>query len=208
MEILAKLFGGVTKVKLMRLFLFNQDKAYTFSEIVERTKSQKREVKRELFELVKIGITKKRPIVRELQSKRGKKIHIKKIHDTGYFLDHKFPYLQSLKNLLITVSLHADEVLMKKFASVGRIKLFIVSGIFIQEWDTRVDLLIAGDSLNLSKLDNVIKSLESEVGKEITYSAFETSDFEYRYGMHDRLIRDIFDFPHTILINKLAIEDK
>ncbi|MEK7213654.1 MAG: hypothetical protein AAB637_00855 [Patescibacteria group bacterium] len=208
MEILAKLFGNATKVKLMRSFLFNQDKAYTLSEIIERTKANKREVKRELSELIKIGITKKRPVIREIHSKRGKKIQIKKVNDTGYFLDQKFPYLQALQNLLITVSLHADEALLRKFASVGKIKLFIASGVFIQEWDTRVDLLIAGDNLNLSRLDHVIKSIESEVGKEITYSAFETSDFEYRYGVHDRLIRDIFDFPHTVLINKLEIEEK
>lgn len=205
---MAKLFGNATKVKLMRSFLFNQDKAYTLSEIIERTKANKREVKRELSELIKIGITKKRPVIREIHSKRGKKIQIKKVNDTGYFLDQKFPYLQALQNLLITVSLHADEALLRKFASVGKIKLFIASGVFIQEWDTRVDLLIAGDNLNLSRLDHVIKSIESEVGKEITYSAFETSDFEYRYGVHDRLIRDIFDFPHTVLINKLEIEEK
>ena len=205
---MAKLFGNATKVKLMRSFLFNQDKAYTLSEIIERTKANKREVKRELSELIKIGITKKRPVIREIHSKRGKKIQIKKVNDTGYFLDQKFPYLQALQNLLITVSLHADEALLRKFASVGKIKLFIASGVFIQEWDTRVDLLIAGDNLNLSRLDHVIKSIESEVGKEITYSAFETNDFEYRYGVHDRLIRDIFDFPHTVLINKLEIEEK
>lgn len=208
MEILAKLFGNATKVKLMRSFLFNQDKAYTLSEIIEKTKANKREVKRELSELIKIGIAKKRPITKEIHSKRGKKIQIRKVNDMGYFLDQKFPYLQALQNLLITVSLHADEALLRKFASVGKIKLFIASGVFIQEWDTRVDLLIAGDNLNMSKLDNVIKSIESEVGKEIAYSAFETSDFEYRYGIHDRLIRDVFDFPHTILINKLEIEEK
>jgi hypothetical protein len=90
---------------------------------------------------------------------------------------------------------------------VGRIKLFIASGIFIQEWDTRVDLLVVGDDLNLSRLDVVMKSLEAEIGKEIIYSAFETSDFEYRYGMHDRLIRDIFDLPHTTLVDKLGISE-
>ena len=79
---------------------------------------------------------------------------------------------------------------------------------FIQEWDTRVDLLVVGDDLNMNKLDTVIKSIEAEVGKEIAYSAFETSDFEYRYGMHDRLIRDILDFPHTTLVDKLEIGDK
>lgn len=208
MEILAKLFGNDTKVKLMRLFLFNQDVGYPLKEIIERTRSKSGDVRKELTGLINVGIVKKKTISRDIQRKKGKKISIKKIHDVGYQLDQKFPYLQALKNLLIMVSLHADDTLLKKFHNVGRLKFFLASGLFIQEWNTRVDLLIVGDDLNLNKLDNVIKSIEAEVGKEIAYSAFETADFEYRYGMHDRLIRDILDFPHTTLVDKLGIDEK
>lgn len=208
MEILTKLFGNAAKVKLMRLFLFNPDSAYSSSEIAERSKISSKEVRKELAGLMNVGIVRKRAVVREIHTKKKKKIVVRKVNDVGYFLDQKFPYLQALKNLLITVSLHADDSLVRKFNSVGRIKFFVASGLFIQEWDTRVDLLIAGDDLNLNKLDTVIKSIEAEVGKEITYSAFETADFEYRYGIHDRLIRDILDFPHTTLVDKLGIDEK
>jgi len=205
MEILAKLFGSETKVKFMRLFLFGNDMAYSASEIMEKSRANKKDTKKELAGLMAAGIVKKKIITRDVHQKKGKKIVLKKVQETGYALDQKFPYLQALKNLLIMVSLHANDSLVKKFASVGRIKLFIASGVFIQEWDTRVDLLIVGDDLNLSKLDLVMKTIEAEVGKEIVYSAFETSDFEYRYGMHDRLIRDILDLPHTALVDKLGI---
>ncbi len=208
MEILAKLFGSTTKVKLMRMFLFNEDNAYSFSDIAERTKSQTKECKREINGLLNIGLIKKKQIIKDVNIKKGKKIQIKKIQEIGYLLDQKFPYLQALKNLLITVSLHADDNLVKKFSTVGRIKLFLASGVFIQEWDTRVDLLIVGDDINFTKLDSVIKSIEAEVGREIVYSAFETEDFEYRYGMHDRLIMDIVDFPHTTLVDKLGIDNR
>lgn len=208
MEILAKLFGSENRVKLMRLFLFNEESAYSLSEIVERSKIQLKDGKKEIADFLNIGLVKKRAIVRDVHYKKGKKITVKKVHDTGYILDQKFPYLQALKNLLIMVSLHADDNLVKKFNNVGRIKLFIASGLFIQEWDTRVDLLIVGEDLNQIKLANVIKLIESEIGKEISYSAFETSDFEYRLGIHDRLIRDILDLPHTTLVDKLGIETK
>jgi len=206
MEILAKLFGSETRVKLIRLFLFNAEISLSADEIIERTRSNKKEVKKEISSLMAVGIIKKKAIVREVSIKKGKKIVTKKIQDTGYGLDPKFPYLQALKNLLIMVSLHADDTLVKKFASVGRIKLFIASGVFIQEWDTRVDLLIVGDDLNLTKLETILKSIEAEIGKELSYSVFETEDFEYRHGMHDRLIRDIMDLPHTTLVDKLGIE--
>lgn len=208
MEILAKLFGSATKVKLMRMFLFNEDASYSFSEISNRTRSQQNELKREILGLLNVNLIKKKPINREVTIKKGKKVTVKKIQEIGYTLEQKFPYLQALKNLLITVSLHADDTLVKKFSTVGRIKLFLASGVFIQEWDTRVDLLIVGDDINFTKLDGVIKTIEAEVGREIVYSAFETEDFEYRYGMHDRLIRDIVDFPHTTLVDKLGIDNR
>lgn len=208
MEILAKLFGNPTKVKLMRLFLFNEDAAFTLKEMVDRAKSTKKDIRKELANFMLVGLIKKRDITKEIHKKKGKKLTFKKIQDTGYYLDQRFPYLQALKNLLITVSLHADDTLVKKFHGVGRLKLFVASGLFIQEWETRVDLLIVGDDMNFNKLDLVIKTIEAEVGKEITYSAFETADFEYRYGMHDRLIRDILDFPHTTLVDKLEIAEK
>ncbi len=205
MEILSKLFGNETRVKLLRLFLFNLDITYSFSDILNRSKSNKKDVRKELSTLMSIGVIKKKSVTREVHTKKKKKVVIKKVHDVGYILDQKFPYLQALKNLLIMVSLHADDSLVKRFSSVGRIKLFIASGVFIQEWNTRVDLLVVGDDLNMTKLDTVMKSIEAEVGKEIIYSAFETTDFEYRYGMHDRLIRDILDLPHTTLVDKLGI---
>lgn len=204
MDILAQLFGSPVRVKLLRLFLFNPEAPFGLSEIAKRSKTLRGEVRREITKLISMGIVKKRSVIREIHSKRGK-TPVKKIHDLGFCLDQKFPYLQSLKNLLITVSLHADESLLKKFASVGRIKLFVASGVFIQEWDTRIDLLVVGDDLNMVKLDSLMKSIEAEVGKEISYSAFETEDFEYRLGIHDRLIRDILDSPHTVLVDRIGL---
>jgi DNA-binding Lrp family transcriptional regulator len=206
MEILAQVFGSITKVKLMRLFLFSPESAFAMSDISKRTKTPSQEVRKELTKLIAAGIVKKRSVVREIHSKKNRKMPVRKVHELGYSLDQKFPYLQALKNLLITVSLHADETLIKKFANVGRLKLFLASGVFIQEWDTRIDLLIVGDELNMSRLDVVMKTIEAEIGREISYSAFETVDFEYRLGIHDRLVRDILDAPHTVLVDKLGLE--
>jgi hypothetical protein len=89
---------------------------------------------------------------------------------------------------------------------VGKLKLVVASGLFVQNWDARVDLLLVGDDLDLRRIENAIKSLEAEIGKELAYSAFETADFEYRLGIHDRLIRDIIDYPHVTLLDRLGIE--
>jgi DNA-binding Lrp family transcriptional regulator len=189
----------------MRLFLFNPEMAYSLKEASRRVKADSSETRKEISRLIAAGVVKKRSVVREIHPKKDKG-QVKKVHELGYCLDQKFLYLQSLKNLLVTVSLHADDSLVKKISTVGRVKLLIVSGVFIQEWDTRVDLLVVGDELNMGKLETLMKVIESEVGKEISYSAFETEDFEYRLGIHDRLIRDILDAPHTTLVDKIGLE--
>ena len=206
MDTLAQLFGSAVKVKLMRLFLFNPETAFALSEIARRSKTPSNEVRKELTRLIASGIVKKRSVIREIHSRNSKRPAVRKVHDLGYSLDQKFLYLQALKNLLITVSLHDDDSLVRKFSSVGKLKLLIISGIFIQEWDTRIDLLIVGDDLNTGRLEIVMQTIESEIGKEISYSAFETEDFDYRLGIHDRLIRDILDSPHTVLIDRIGID--
>lgn len=208
MDTLAQLFGSAVRVKLMRLFLFNPEVAFSLSESARRVKGTSQEVRKEIGRLIAAGVVKKRSVVREIHSKRNAKAPAKKVHELGYSLEQRFLYLQSLKNLLITVSLHADDTLVKKFGSVGKLKLLVASGVFIQEWDTRVDLLIVGDELNMIRLEAAMALIESEIGKEISYSAFTTEDFEYRLGIHDRLIRDILDAPHTTLVDKIGLEPK
>lgn len=175
-------------------------------EIVERTKCPAAAIRKELVTLSKAGIIKAKQVAKEVQVVKGKKAVTKAVQGSGYALNEKFPYLDPLKSLLTVTSLQADDVLAKRLSGAGKLKLLVVAGVFIQNWDSRVDLLVVGDDINLPKLENAIKTIESEIGKEIAYSAFETQDFEYRYGIHDRLVRDILDYPHMTLLNRSGIQ--
>ena len=86
--------------------------------------------------------------------------------------------------------------------------MVIVAGVFIQNPDSRVDLLIVGDNLKRGSIDRIVKTMEAEIGKELTFASFETADFHYRLGMYDKLIRDILDYPHQKLLDKLNINLK
>ncbi len=189
METLTALFGSAAKIKILRLFLFNTTTAFSAKDIGIRTGSKTPLVARELSSLIKADIIRKR------HSTKG----------IAYILNEKFPYLDPLKNLLTVASIQADESLMKRFSGAGRTKLIVAAGVFIQNWDSRVDLLIVGDDLNITKIESIIKSIEAEIGKEIAYSAFETADFQYRMGIHDRLVRDILDYPHVTLLDRLGV---
>ncbi len=198
MDILTAIFGTQAKVRILRLFLFNPETPFFLQEMVERTKRTSKEVSHELSMLVKADLLKKRLTTKEVNGK--------KLHGLSYQLNPKFVYLAELKNFLTVASVSADESLQRRFSGVGKLQLMVASGLFVQNWEARVDLLLVGDKLDLKKIEAVIKGLEAEVGKELAYSAFETADFEYRLGIHDRLIRDIIDYPHVTLLDRLGVE--
>src|SRR3989344_5174376 len=191
METLAKLFGNETKVKIMRLFLFNPDCIFNTSDISERVKTDISRARREVNLVEKIGLIKKR----SSNKKRA----------NSFILDSSFIYLLPLQNFLVNVEpLHPREII-KKVAKIGSVKLIIVAGVFIQEPESRVDILIVGDNIKKGKLENTIKILEAEIGKELKYAQFTTEDFKYRLSMYDKLTRDILDYPHRKVLNKLGI---
>jgi hypothetical protein len=205
MEILSKLFGNEAKVKIMRLFLFNPKVPFGIAEIVQRAKVKEGEAKREISNLEKMNLIKRKVFVKEeVHHKKGEAIR-KKVKVSGWVLRDSFPYLEALQNLLINVSIIGHDEVADRFKKIGRVKILIVAGVFIQDFDSRVDMLIVGDNIRKGQLDNVIKTLESELGRELRYSVFETSDFQYRLGIYDKLIRDILDFPHKKIIDKLGI---
>ena len=60
--------------------------------------------------------------------------------------------------------------------------------------------MIVGDNLKKNVIQKTVNVLESELGKELAYAVFESADFKYRVSMYDKLLRDVFDYPHEPLI--------
>src|SRR3989344_3117654 len=201
METLEKIFGGVDKVKTMRLFLFNPQTSFDISDIAHRTKITNARARTETKNLEKIGLIKRRIIskgVSGLKKRTGAK---KKVQ--GWILDEKFTFLNSLQNFLINITSAQYQEIVEKLKKVGSVKLIILSGVFIQDNESRVDILIVGDKIKKGTLLHVISDIESHVGKEIKYTSFETPDFLYRLGICDKLVRDILYYPHKKVLNKL-----
>jgi hypothetical protein len=84
------------------------------------------------------------------------------------------------------------------------VKVAFFAGVFGKKKSARVDMLIVGDALKKGQLDWTLRMIESEVGKELDYVILDTADFKYRTGMNDKFMRDVFDYPHEIIIDKLG----
>ncbi|MFA6999704.1 MAG: hypothetical protein WC241_01155 [Candidatus Paceibacterota bacterium] len=194
METLAKLFGGQARVKIMRLFLLNHNSVFEVEDVVSRSRVTKANSRKEINALSAMGFVKQKMVVHE--GTRGAK---KKV--PAWQLDTTFPYINSIRDLLVDPSLLLREDLPARFRQIGKIKLMIVSGIFIGSEKSRVDILIVGDKLKKNIIQQVVKGLESEVGKELDYVVLDSGEFKYRVDMYDKLVCDIIDLPHEKLID-------
>lgn len=198
MEILGKLLGGIPRVKIMRLFLLNPEQGFEAQEVADRSRLQAAIARRAITQLHGMGLVKKRSFTKDVVNGRTGKSKKKRVQ--GWFLVPEFPYIRELRSLLIEGEFLKHEDIAKRFRPAGRIQLLVVSGIFIPESESKLDILIVGDNLRKNYIQKTIAILESELGKELAYSVFETADFRYRVSMYDKLIRDVFDYPHEELI--------
>lgn len=192
-EILEKLFDSPVKVKLLKLFFRNPDTAFEMSEASKKTKTPLPSCRGEIKKLESIDVI------------NGKYKKRKKV----YSINPNFAFYNELRTLVLKSSPTSKERILKRLKALGRIKLVILSGIFLDTENSRVDILIIGDHVGKEdkqkRLNRFFKDLEAEVGKEIDYVLLSTDEFKYRYSMFDRFILDILEKPHEKLINKLRI---
>ena len=204
MGLLEKLFGSHAFVKMLKLFYLNPEQVFPSHDVAQRTHTKQDVVRRELRILLDIGfIRKATQFVEEAVVEKEKKPRRRKV--SGYILDSSFQLLNELRDLVLTVAPLSKQELANRLRRVGRVKLVVLSGIFLKRGDSRIDMLIVGDSLKKGQLDLTLRSIESEIGKELSYALLETSDFKYRLGMNDKFVRDVFDYPHEIIIDKIGL---
>lgn len=170
----------------MRLFIFNPNAIFTQKTICEKVQENPKKVRKELTSLSKAGLLKHRA--------------------KGYVLDKEYKYIRAIEHFLIEASAVSERDLVKKLSKAGNVRLVLTSGIFNHDPEARVDLLVVADRLKHKKLSTVVASLEADLGRELRYAAFETPDFTYRLGVYDKLIRDILDYPHKKLVDKVGIQ--
>lgn len=190
MDPLSRIFGNPARLKLLRLFLFNDDTTFTNVDVAFRSKTPKDAARKELNLLVAAGIVKKK------MGKQG----------SGYTANRKFSHYTSLQKFLRDTTDVSDAKILTTLRKAGSLRVIALSGLFTGALEPKVDLLIVGDRLEERVLTNAIHSLEAELGRELRYASFTTEEFKYRVGVYDRLIRDVMDYPHRTILDRISAE--
>lgn len=195
-----QLFGSKTRVKLLQLFYSNTNRSFYVREITRKINEQINSVRRELANLLSIGI-----ITSETNNNR-----------LYYEVNQKYEFFEPLKQIFgeqtekadassePTAELSAESNAHPELKSLGRVDLAIYTGQFTKDEKPGTDFLIVGD-INPTQLGKFVEELESKEGKEIRYTVLTDSEFNYRRQIKDRFLWDILDSKKQVLIDKIGI---
>ena len=199
---LSILFGSPARVKLLRFFLFNPSKEFHFDDISRRAKLVRRTARTEISSLEKAGVIKQKTMYVEVEGKD------KKMKAVGYTLNKNFQELQALQTFLFETAPIDGKNLLKHLRQAGTLDFVGISGVFVRDFEQRIDVMLAMKKLSQTKVEKAIRALEAEIGMEIRFAAMSSEDLMYRVGMYDKLMRDFFDYSHEVLVDKIGAKDE
>ena len=199
---LEQLFESQAKVKLLRFFFRNPEEFFQPKDVFKRLRSSTVLLRQEMKKLEKLGLIKQKKVWLTFEKKRGGE---RKEQKMVSYLNTNFDFFDELRSLVLKSAVASKDDLVDSAKKVGNIKLLVLAGVFTGDETARADLLIVGDRINSKKLNNFIKEVEAEVGKAVNCAVLTTKEFNYRYDMYDRFVRDLLNTNCEILIRKLDL---
>jgi predicted transcriptional regulator len=188
-----QLFGSKTRVKLLHLFYSNPNRSFYVREITRKIDEQINSVRRELANLLSIGI-----ISSENNNNR-----------LYYEVDQKYEYYSPLSTIFgnnptsaTTKSVSTDD---KKdehpIKSIGNVELALLTGHFTRDESSGVDILIVGD-VNPTQLTKYISELEKQENQDLRYAVMLPDEFRYRREVNDRFVSQILNAKKQVIADK------
>lgn len=187
------LFGSKTRIKLLHLFLNNPGQSYYVREITRLVDEQINSVRRELSNMLSIGIIKSDTADNKLY------------YEVNQRYEHYVP-LRTIFGDNIEAApaqeLNSDDVqidtIRTKINQLGGVKLAVLSGVFVHGSASEIDLLIVG-KVTTTKAKTLVRSLEKKEGRELNYSLMSYDEFYYRLSIHDRFVAQLLASKHIVL---------
>ena len=188
-----QLFGSKTRVKLLQLFYSNPNRSFYVREITRKIDEQINSVRRELANLLSIGIIKSDDQQNRLY----------------YEVNQDYEFYQPLGAIFGGGVMAAPDAPAAKseaisIKSLGNVELAFYTGHFTRDEASGTDLLIVGD-VNQTKLSKFITELEGQEGKELRYTVMSPQEFKYRHQVNDRFLSIVMDAKKQVLIDKKKV---
>lgn len=192
-----QLFGSKTRVKLLSLFYNNPGRPFYVREITRKIDEQINSVRRELANLLSIGIV--------TSDGANNRLY--------YEVNPKYEYFEQLRSIFSQMPAKTTNRVLKetkeedsiatKLRSAGKIEYAFLSGSYVRDPRTNIDIFIVGD-VNRARLAKVVAELEAGENREINYSALTPQEFDYRLSLNDRFVTGVLSAKKVVLIDAKA----
>ena len=183
------LFGSKTRVKLLHLFLNNPNRAFYVREITRKIDEQINSVRRELANMLSVGIIK--------SDSSNNRLY--------YEINQDYQHYEPLRAIFADSHLQSEVAASgevndwsKRLKPLGDVRVALFSGSLVRGSSSELDVLLAGD-INKTQAKHFMKSLEEEEGRSLNYSIMSYEDFYYRLSIKDRFITAITNGKFTVL---------
>ncbi len=196
---LEHLFGSLTRIKLLRLFYGNPERAFFVRELSRTIEIQLNAVRRELANLEEIGIVKQTEFGKSKEEEAGTERSKYYKINTGFFLHEELGALLE-KTQLLEERNFID--LLKKRG--GDIKVMILTGYFTNSTDVGTDILFVGDVKTMA-VARVMRDFEKFLNRSIRYTILDEKEFSERREIGDRFLYSIFEAKHIFAIDELKM---
>ena len=188
------LFGSKTRVKLLSLFFNNPNRPYYVREITRKVDEQINSVRRELSNLLAIGIIRSEGTNNRLY----------------YEVNQKYQFYAPLRAIFTNIDGEAepelqdareDTDLVKKLRATGNVQLAFETGAFVRDHASGTDLFIMGD-VNRARVAKLVTEMEQELGREINYTVMTEEEYSYRQRLNDRFLSGVLGAKKIILVDE------
>lgn len=204
---LEKIFGSRARVKMLKLFLLHPNDKFYIRELSRKLKLQINSVRRELENLEKFGILISNPLSVEGKKQPASESpdHKSAKQEKKYFqADTDFVLFEEIKALIIKAQILYEKDFIDKLHKIGKVKLLILSGIFVNDYSSQTDLLVVG-RFNKPKFLRLIKELEQELGNEINFTLMDSKEFKYRRDITDIFLYEILEGRRMVVIDEAGM---
>lgn len=198
-----QLFGSRTRARLLGLFLENNERAFFVRELARRIEAQLNSVRRELKNLVDIGI------VREVAHATPDQVQTE-VDEEGkqenrryYQANSAFPLFDDLRAVMKKVAVLLNNSLLVELKKQGELDVLILTGRFTDAPGILTDVLIVGD-LKEDGIQKAIADFEREIGREVNYTFMPREEFAYRRDVGDRFLAGILAAKRVVLVDTFA----
>jgi len=194
-----QLFGSKTRVKLLQLFYSNPNRSFYVREITRKIDEQINSVRRELANLLSVGIitsdTSNNKVYYEVNQKYEFYTPLQEIFGGGAAKGRK---TTGKSTKAIDLPLRDDSSDLK---ALGNVEVAALMGQFTRDETAGVDVLIVGN-VNQNALNKYVTELERQEGKDLRYTVFSLEDFTYRLQIKDRFTSNVLRTKKQVLLDK------